>query len=79
MNYSIKMIRRPSKNNGIRFCKYAVIVEKGTNKIVTDDWNYRYDRPDHLEIVKRFCKEINEVGDYEKWLESKMAKLGERR
>jgi len=66
MNYSVKMIRRPSANNGIRFCKYAVIVENETKKIVWD-WNYRYDIAKHLEYVKNICKKINEVGDYEQW------------
>lgn len=66
MNYSVKMIRRPSANNGIRFCKYAVIVENETKKIVWDN-NYRYDIAKHLEYVKNICKKINEVGDYEQW------------
>lgn len=66
MNYSVKMIRRPSANNGIRFCKYAVIVENDTKKIVWDG-NYRYDIAKHLEYTKNLCKKINEVGDYEQW------------
>lgn len=66
MNYSVKMIRRPSANNGIRFCKYAVIVENETKKIVWDG-NYRYDIAKHLEYVKNICEKINEVGDYEEW------------
>lgn len=66
MKYEIAMVRRPSKNNGRNYCKYAVIVEKETNKIVLDD-NYRYDKPAHLEKVKNMCNAINKVGDYEKW------------
>lgn len=76
MKYEVKMIRRVSKNSGRNVCKYAVIVESESQKIVRDV-NLRYDRPEHLAEAEATCKEINEVGDYDKWFEMLVAKMHE--
>lgn len=74
MNYKIEMIRRPSKNNGLKYCKYAVICNAETGEIVRDD-NKRYDRKDHLDKVKMECEEINKIGDYDEWAKQRVEKL----
>lgn len=76
MKYQVEMMRRVSKNAGRNYCKYAVIVDTETGKIVDDD-NLRYDRPEHLTKVQQRCDEMNLVGDYDKWFEIRMAKYSE--
>lgn len=66
MKYEVKMIRRQSANNGRNFCKYAVIIDTESQKIVNDE-NLRYDIADHLALANNRCKEMNEIGDYEEW------------
>lgn len=46
--YELAEIRRRSRNNGINFCTYYVIVDKETKEIV-DDYGYKKGAKEHKE------------------------------
>lgn len=84
MKYELGKIRRRSKNNGINFCQYIVIVDRDTKEVVYDDnWNInsKYSKPsaervledfnnqDNLDAYDRYCSEWDLVPkSYRDWI-----------
>lgn len=60
MTYKVTNIRRRSRNNGINFCQYWVIINSETREVVADmDWkiNKSYDTK---ERAQKFCDKLND-------------------
>lgn len=56
--YTIRTIRRRSKNNGINFCQYWVVVNVNTGEIVYDE-NWNISKVENKQRAQSVCDRLN--------------------
>ena len=59
MSYFIDTIRRRSKNNGINFCRYWVIINSNTDEIVYDG-DFNINQKKSKPLAEEICQALNE-------------------